>query len=210
MSNEAVRIAIGLRLGTPICLPHSCSSCGKAVDKLGLHGLSCKSSHGRVSCHQMLNNIIHHSLASANTSSRPEPSGLYRADGNRPDGVTLISWSNGKFLVWDATCVDTFCDFYRYLSAKEAGGAAGHAEKEKSKKYAHLDQCYHFQHIAFETCGAFGPETSCFLLELGRRLKAATGEPNSFTYLLQLSVASQVGNATSVLGYLPNSDFDID
>ena len=211
MSNEAVRIAIGPRLGTPICLPHSCSSCGKAVDKLSLHGLSCKSSRGRVSRHQMLNNIIHCSLASANIFSRLGPSGLYRADGNRPDGVTLIPWSKGKFLVWDATCVDTFCDSYRHLSTKEAGGAARHAEKEKSKKYAHLDQCYHFQPIAFETCGAFGPETSCFLRDLGRRLKAATGEPNSFTYLLQcLSVAIQVGNATSVLGSLPNSDFDFD
>ena len=75
-----------------------------------LHGRSCKSRCGRVSRHQMLNNIIHRSLASANISSRLEPSGLYRADGNRPDGVTLIPWSKGKFLVWDATCVDTFCD----------------------------------------------------------------------------------------------------
>ena len=112
--------------------------------------------------------------------------------------------------MWDATCVDTFCDSYRHLSTKEAGGAAGHADKEKSKRYAHLDQCYHFQPITFETCGAFGPETSCFLRDLGRRLKAATGEPNSFTYLLRLSVAIQVGNAASVLGSLPNSDFDID
>ena len=34
---------------------------------------------------------------------RLELSGLYRANGKRPDGVSLIPWIEGKFLVWDAT-----------------------------------------------------------------------------------------------------------
>ena len=141
----------------------------------------------------MLNNIIHRSLASANIPSRMEPSGLYRADGKRPDGVTLVPWSNGRFLVWDATCVDTFCDSHRQSTAKEAGGAAAHAETEKAKKYAHLDRAYQFQPIAVETCGAVGPDSMCFLRDLGRRLKSASGEPNSFAYLLQrISVAIQM------------------
>ena len=32
--------------------------------------------------------------------------GLYRPDGKRPDGVTLIPWEMGKQLVWDVTFVD--------------------------------------------------------------------------------------------------------
>ena len=203
MSNDAIRIAIGLRVGAPICLPHTCGSCGRPVDNFGLHGLSCRSSQGRIPRHQMLNNIIYHSLASANISSRLEPSGLYRADGNCPDGITLVPWSAGKFLVWDATCVDSFCDSCKRASAREAGGAAALAEKDKARKYAHLDRSYIFQPLAVETIGSMGPDSLSFLHELGRRLKSATGEPQSFSYLLQrLSVAIQVGNSASVLGTL--------
>ena len=190
-------------MGAPICLPHTCSSCGKPADKFGHHGLSCRSSQGRIPRHQMLNDIIHRSLASSNISSRLEPSGLYRADGKRPDGVTLIPWADGKFLVWDATCVDTFCDSHISISAREAGGAAALAERDKSRKYSHLDRSYLFQPIAVETCGSMGPDSLCFLRDLGRRLKSSTGEPQSFTYMLQrLSVAIQLGNTSSVLGTL--------
>ena len=203
LPNDAIRVAIGLRVGAPICLPHTCSSCGKPADKFGHHGLSCRSSQGRIPRHQMLNDIIHRSLASSNISSRLEPSGLYRADGKRPDGVTLIPWSDGKFLVWDATCVDTFCDSHISTSAREAGGAAALAERDKSRKYSHLDRSYLFQPIAVETCGSMGPDSLCFLRDLGRRLKSSTGEPQSFTYMLQrLSVAIQLGNTSSVLGTL--------
>ena len=208
MSNETVRIAMGLRIGAPLCLPHNCK-CGEHVEATGHHGLSCRTSQGRIPRHQMLNTIIQRSLASTNICSRLEPSGLYRADGKRPDGVTLIPWSNGKFLVWDVTCVDTFCKSRVCASAKEAGGAASIAEKEKSRKYAHLDKSYLFQPIAVETNGSVGFESLQFLKQLGHRIRDATGEPSSYAYLLQrLSVAIQIGNAASVLGTLDKPDID--
>ena len=83
MCDDAVRTAIGLRVGAPICLPHTCNLCGKSTDEFGHIGLSCRSSQGRASRHQMLN-VIHRSLAS---------------DGNCPDEVTMVPQSNGKFLV---------------------------------------------------------------------------------------------------------------
>ena len=86
----------------------------------------------------MLNDIIFCSLASANIPSRLEPSGFYRAAKNRSDGVTISPWSKGRFMVWDAT----FC-----ASAKEAGGAAALAEREKARKYAHLDWPYFSNHL---------------------------------------------------------------
>ena len=148
---------------------------------------------GRASHHQMLNNVIHRSLASANIPSRLEPTGLYRVDGNHPDGVTMVPWSNGRFLVWDTTCVGTFCNSHRQATTKKAGGVVEHAETEKAKKYAHLDRAYQFQPIAVETCGAVGSDSMYFLCDLGRRLKSAPGEPNSVIYLLQrISVAIQV------------------
>ena len=76
MSDDTDRTAIGLHVGTPICLPHPCSSCSHPVDEFGHHGLSCKFSIGRTPRHHMLKTIIHHSLASANIPRRLEPSNL--------------------------------------------------------------------------------------------------------------------------------------
>ena len=101
------------------------------------------------------------------------------------------------------TCVDSFCDSHIRGSSREAGGAAAPAEKNKLSKYAHLDRSYVFQPIAVETCDSIGPDSMSFLRNLGRRLKSATGELQSFTYLFQqLSVAIQMGNSASVQGTL--------
>ena len=51
LSDEAIRVAIGLRLGLSLCEPHPCP-CGSFVDARGLHGLSCKRSTGRSTRHQ--------------------------------------------------------------------------------------------------------------------------------------------------------------
>ena len=40
-------------------------------------------------------------LASLDLPSMLEPRGLFRTDGKRPDGVTMIPWEMGKQLVWD-------------------------------------------------------------------------------------------------------------
>ena len=42
MDDNTMRVAVGLHLGTMICLPHVCCHCGHDVNSLGLHGLSCK------------------------------------------------------------------------------------------------------------------------------------------------------------------------
>ena len=204
MSNDMIRISIGLRVGAPIVQPHTCVQCGKEVDHHARHGLSCKSSQGRLSRHNALNNVIYRSLVAAKVPSRLEPSGLHRSDGKRPDGMTMVPWSEGKFLVWDSTCVDTFCSSNHLRASREPGGAAAYAEQQKVLKYIHLDRTYQFQPVAVETGGSIGPDSKSFLLDLGRRLKMATGEPRSYAFLLQrISVAIQTGNASSVLGSLP-------
>ena len=136
--------------------------------------------------------------------SRLEPSGLHHSDGKCPDGVTMTPWSEGKFLVWDATCVDTFCESYKHKCASECGAAAAHAEGEKAGKYSSFDRAYSFQPIAIETSGSVGPSTMSFLRVFGHRLKTTTGEPQFLAFLLQrLSVAIQTGNAISVSIGLP-------
>ena len=211
MSNNTIQVATALRVGAPICQTHTCTHCGQDVDCFARHGLSCRFSQGRLPRHNSINNIIYHSLEAAKIPTRLEPSGLCRSDGNRPDGITMVPWSQGKYLVWDATCVDTYCQSHQHRASQVPGGAASHAEVEKTRKYAHLDPMYQFQPVAVETSGTVGPTSASFLRELGKRLKMATGEPRSYIFLLQrISVAIQVGNATSVLGSLPATSSDED
>ena len=137
LDDTSLHIAVGLRLGTAICSPHPCQLCGSEVSSLGLHGLSCRKSEERHSCHASLNDITKHSLSSAGVLSRLEPPGLSRLDGQRPDGMTLVPWSSGRPLVWYATCPDTFASSYRGQATREAGYVAAMAEERKCEKYAH-------------------------------------------------------------------------
>ena len=41
LADDSLRIAVGLRLGTPLCGPHQCCNRGEEVDITGRHGLSC-------------------------------------------------------------------------------------------------------------------------------------------------------------------------
>ena len=63
--------------------------------------------------------------------SRLEPSGLSCSDGKRPDGITIAPWKEGRSLVWDATCPDTFASSYEALAVSETGAVAVAAEKRK-------------------------------------------------------------------------------
>ena len=111
MDNKVFWVAVGL----PLCQAHLCSSCGVEVGELGTNGLSCRFSKGRL-----------------------EPTGLYRDDGKRPDGATVVPWKWGKVLVWDVTCLDTLAPSYSSLAIRESGAVAADAKYRKRQKYAHL------------------------------------------------------------------------
>src|ERR1051325_11333810 len=100
MTDEVIRIAVGLRLGPVHCAPHVCH-CGAAVDARGAHGLSCIKSAGRQMRHSLINDTICRTLVRAGISASREPTGLLVGSALRPDGVTLIPWARGKCLAWD-------------------------------------------------------------------------------------------------------------
>ena len=167
----ALRIAVDLRLGTAICAAHQCRHCGEEVDYRGTHGLSCHHSEGRLYIGMALSTpSFTGPLTSAKISSRLEPEGLSRSDGKRPDGMSIVPWSSGRLLVWDATSPDTLAASYRGQATAEAGKVAAAAEERKANKYIHLDPAYLFIPLAFETMGVFGPKTLAFVRELGRRI----------------------------------------
>ena len=206
LDDDSITISVGLRLGVPICRPHMCRQCGAHVDKYGLHGLSCRKSQGRHPRHNAINGIIHRSLTAAGVPCQVEPQGLSRNDGKRPDGVTLLPWRNGRPLIWDATCSDTFAPTYSSMASVRAGAVADATETRKAAQYHHLLATHIFAPVAIETSGNFGSDTHLFLKEISKRLKSSSGEALSHQFLLQrLSVAVQRGNTLSILGTMQQS-----
>ena len=62
MDDNSIQIAMGLHLGSALCLPHDCAQCGTRVDETGIHDLSCQRSQGRFPRHTCLNDIMKHAL----------------------------------------------------------------------------------------------------------------------------------------------------
>ena len=89
LDDEAVSVAVGLRLGLYLCIPHQCH-CGSPVDACGLHSFVCRKAPGRTARHHALNDLVVRSFASDGIPVTKEPSGLFRTDGKRADGLTLV------------------------------------------------------------------------------------------------------------------------
>ena len=201
-----LRVAVALRVGAVVFQPHQCR-CGSLADSMGHHALTCRFSAGRHPRHTALNDVIKRALQSIGIPSILEPTGIDRGDGKRPDGLTIFPYTEGKSLLWDATCVNlgctcvnTYAATYLPATAVAAGAAAKDAEQRKRSKYSELSTRFNFQPVAFETSGACGPSTRLFVRQLGARLTAATGDVRESAWLQQrLAVAVVRGNAASIL-----------
>ncbi|XP_063368188.1 uncharacterized protein LOC134656558 [Cydia amplana] len=137
LDNDSLRVAVALRLGCDVCVPHKCI-CSSMVEATGHHALSCCRCSGRFPRHHALNDIVRRALISANIPCVLEPPDLCRTDGRRPDGLTLVPWQRGKCLLWDATCVSTFAASHLGRTVRTAGAAADFAAVKKRDKYANL------------------------------------------------------------------------
>ena len=151
LSDEAIRIAVGLRLGLNLCEPHI-SPCGAKVDARRLHGLSCKRSTTR---HQQLNDIIWRTFKRADIPATKEPAGLVRGDGKRPDGLTLVPWQDGRCLTRDAPIVDILAVSCVQIGSTSSAGAANAAAARKHAKYYIISATHIFVTVAVKTLRPF-------------------------------------------------------
>ena len=177
-----------------MCSLHTCvSALMQQVDSCGVHGgLACQKSTGRHVRYTAAKVLIRRALASANVQSMLEPRSLSRDDGKRPDGLTVLPWTNGRCMVWDFACPDTLATSHLNRAVLNAGAVANDSERRKSSKYRSLAALYSFMPVAVETLGALIEEASAFFSDLGHRIAAVTNEPRSFQFLMQrLSVAIQ-------------------
>ena len=195
LDNEAVRVAVCLRLGLEVCVPHVCR-CGAMVDARGLHSFCCKQAPGRSSRHHSLNELVARAIASAGIPVLKEPTGLSRQDGKRPDGLTLIPFEGGKPLIWDVTVVCSTAESYLDLAVQGPGVVAEMAASRKEAKYINLQHHYIFQPIAVESLGPLNESACSFLNDLGRRISLCSGDVREKSFLYQrVSVAVQRFNA---------------
>jgi len=63
LDDEAVRVAVGLRLGLSLCIPHQCQ-CESLVTAHGMHGFICKKAPSRTFRHHALNDLVARAFAS--------------------------------------------------------------------------------------------------------------------------------------------------
>ena len=124
LDDEAVRVAIGLRLGIALCEEHDCP-CGLKVDRRGSHGLSCRRGPGRIPRHDAINDIVYCTLLKVQIPSREEPRGLTRhGSDKRVDGCTLIPWQRERSITWDVTIPDTLANSHLPRTSAVSGAAA--------------------------------------------------------------------------------------
>ena len=146
-----------------------------------------------------MNKGISRAFAFAHIQSRLEPTNLIRTDGKRPDGATLTPWEKGQYLVWDATCPNSYAPSYAALASTYAGAVANNAEDRQRLKYQMLPRTYSFVPFAVETSGALGNSARRLLEAIATRVKHATGERNAYFLLLQrLSIINQVANSAAI------------
>lgn len=154
---------------------------------------------GRHNRQASVNRIIHNSLRAAGVPSALEPTGLCRNDGKRPDGATLVPWSRGRCLVWDATVVHRLADSYHAAALADGSTVANAAEVRKIAKYTELNDSYVFEPLAFETLGGVGQGTWKFLRFLSKLIEETTGQEDAFLHLRQrLAITIQMGNTACI------------
>jgi hypothetical protein len=202
LNDEGLRIAVGLRLGANLCAPFTCV-CGSQVDARGAHGLSCIKSAGRQLRHSLVNDEVLRAFTRAGVPAKREPTGLIPTSQLRPDGATVIPWSQGRCLAWDVTCPDTLATSHLSGCATSAGSAAESAAATKIHKYQQLSSTHCFTPVAIETLGPINTHGLALLTTLGGRCIAATGDPRERMFFFQrLSMAIQRGNIACFTGSL--------
>ena len=130
LDNEAVCIAVALRLGSELGSPHSCR-CSSSVDTRGTHGLVCKHAPRRVLRHHALNECVSRAFSAAAIPVKKEPSGPAHKDRKHPDSCAFIPWHGGKPLAWDFTVCTTAADSYLTAASHAAGAVAEQAADRK-------------------------------------------------------------------------------
>ena len=103
--------------------------------------------------HYLINGIVNRALVRGGIAAVKEPNGIVATSSVRPDGTTLIPWSDGKCLSWDATAPDTFAAKNIPATSELAGAAAEQASLLKNQKYNAVSPSHPFVGMVVEPLG---------------------------------------------------------
>ena len=153
MDNNTVRVAVGLRLGSPLCCPHTCHHCGVQVEGTATHGLSCKWSKG------------HHQLLSTTSSTMRYLQPICLPGWNQLVSPALIANAPIESHWYPGGVVGSSCGtppVWTHLPPPTYQVPLERQEQWQpwlsgASKYSALNQHYNFTPVAIETAGPFGP-----------------------------------------------------
>ena len=155
-------------------------------------------------CPQRLASLLLCPFATAGVTVTKESARLFRMDGKRLDGLTLVPWQSGKSLCWDVTGI---CSLAYINAAHEAGAAAELAASHNKEKYADLNSRYLFEPIAVETLGVLSSSANSLFKEIGNKISLNTRESREVSFLHQhILVLVQRFNAILLHDFLPTID----
>jgi hypothetical protein len=152
----------------------------------GSLAVSCRFSAGRQARRHYINDLMYRALIRVGVPATKEPKGLLRADGKRPDGLTLVHWLEGHSITWDVTIADTVAESYLANTSVTAGAAAEAAAERKTAKYIHcfVTSTYFLFRIR--------NEGQAFLRSICRRTTLITSDHREAAFMFQcLSLAVQ-------------------
>ena len=80
LDDESIRVALGLRLESSLCAPHTCT-CGTYINSRGSHGLACRRRAERqLYPNVMIKDVIWKAISRAQIAAIKEPSGILTDD----------------------------------------------------------------------------------------------------------------------------------
>ena len=114
--------------------------------------------------------------------------------------MTVQPYNSGKPPVWDFTCSNRLAATYPSAATQEVAKMADLAKARKYKTYEQLSPNYILRPVAIDTLGGIGPDSLCFVSELGKGMMHKFGSPLGTSYLRQrLGLAVQRSNAACIL-----------
>ena len=133
LSDENGRIAVELSIGTtltfvnPICATYAEKKL-KQVGSTDWSAEEAETSAETTAARCSLLNVIIRTALSRKISAQREPNyGRSWKDGKRPNGVTIMPWTRGRFLAWDVTLPDTYATSPHAQASIRNGEAADQA-----------------------------------------------------------------------------------
>jgi len=167
----------------------------------GVHSFVCKRAPAKTIRHQVLSDLIAHASSSAGVPVTKEPSGLFRSDSKRPDGLTLVPLSSGKAPCWDVTVTCPLAQSYINAAARDQ------VRRQSLPLPAMKKSMLILMGDISLTLGVSNTSARQLLFDLRRKITESTGEAREASFLFQrCSVLVQRFNAILFRDSLPAQD----